>query len=143
MIFYGNSADYAGGGMSNANSSPVLTNILLYGNTSADLGGGIACVSSSPSLRNVSFYGNEANKGGGMDLSASFPTLNNTIFYGNHAASTGPDIAVDATSSFIASSHNASDGTGGGIKLRSGFCRFKQCRVQYGFCQCCRPRWNR
>ena len=121
MIFYGNSADYAGGGMSNANSSPVLTNILFYGNTSADLGGGIACVSSSPSLRNVSFYGNEANKGGGMDLSASFPTLNNTIFYGNHAASTGPDIAVDATSSFIASSHNASDGTGGGINSGAGF----------------------
>jgi len=89
-----------------------------------DDGGGIYNYESSPTITNSTFHGNSAKgNGGGMVNEgsigdASTPKLYNTVFYAN-TASESSDIFGNAIDE--SSSHNASDGTGGGINAGTGF----------------------
>ena len=86
VTFSGNTADY-GGGMYNYNSSPTLTGVTFSGNTAGDWGGGMFnWDSSSPALTDVTFNGNDAYDGGGMyNYDNSSPALSNVTFSGNTA----------------------------------------------------------
>lgn len=89
-----------GGGMFNVNSSPQLVNVMFFENT-ADLGGGINNDShGTPSLTNVSFSANHATHSGGALANSVFgdAVVYNTIFWANSAAS-GNEIHVSGTSS--------------------------------------------
>jgi predicted outer membrane repeat protein len=80
-----------GGGMYNVDSSPTLANLSFYGN-SADYGGGGGMAntgSSSPLLINVSFSSNTASNGGGMYNVDSNPTLTDVHFSYNTATGNG------------------------------------------------------
>jgi hypothetical protein len=74
-----------GGGMYNAGSSPVLTNVIISGNTVNDKGGGMYNDSSSPILANATISGNTVggSDGGGMYNYHSSPVLVNVIISGN------------------------------------------------------------
>ena len=127
LVIYGNYADYSGGGLYNDFSSlPIIRNVLIVNNmvnSTSGLGGGALDNSSSPSYTNVSFYGNVANFGGGLFVtnSSASPTLKNSFFY-NNTANTNNDIHLFSSGSIhVNSSHNASDGTGGGINSGTGF----------------------
>jgi hypothetical protein len=82
---------YAGGGMYNDSSSPVLSNVTIVGNTAGVGGGMINGELSSPILSNVTIAGNTADVlGGGMingDLSS--PVLSNVTIVGNTASGGG------------------------------------------------------
>ena len=88
--FSGNSAGN-GGGMNNDNSSPTVTNCIFSGNSANFSSGGMLNTgSSSPTVTNCSFNGNSADFGGGMYNSvASSPTVTNCSFSGNSASSIG------------------------------------------------------
>ena len=124
--FHGNSAKGNGGGMFNLErSSPTITNSIFSDNTAATSGGGMFNLfSCSPTITNSTFVGNTAvSLGGGMVNEgsigdASTPKLYNTVFYAN-TASESSDIFGNAIDE--SSSHNASDGTGGGINAGTGF----------------------
>ena len=74
-----------GGGMSNMESHPVLTNVTLSGNN-ADIGGGMSNMESHPVLTNVALSGNTAtNTGGGMYNEGGHPELTNVTLGGNAA----------------------------------------------------------
>ncbi len=108
-----------GGGLYNISSSPTITNSTFSGNRSSADGGGMFNSSSSPTITNSTFSGNSAKNGGGMyNDDSSFPTLNNTVLYANTADA---DDNLYGTINGGSSSHNASDGTDGGINLLSGF----------------------
>jgi hypothetical protein len=89
----GNRADHGGGGMYNRTSSPTLSNVTISGNYANYTGGGMYNYESSPTLSNVTISGNHANNtGGGMyNFFNSSPTLHNSIIWGNTAA-LGPAI---------------------------------------------------
>ena len=77
-----------GGGMSNKNSSPTLTNCTFTANTSAHRGGGMwNDGGSNPTLTNCTFKNNTSNSdGGGMwNDGGSEPTLTNCTFENNTA----------------------------------------------------------
>jgi len=84
----GSAYDDHGGGMSNNNSSPSLSNIVFLGNYGAP-GAGISNIESSPRLVNVIFYNNKATIGGGMENVRSSPSLINVVFCGNLATNGG------------------------------------------------------
>jgi hypothetical protein len=84
MTISGNNAIY-GGGISNDKSSPTLVNVTANGH-SADYGGGIYNNdNSSPTLVNMTFSGNTADYGSGIDNYESSPNLYNTIMWGNNS----------------------------------------------------------
>jgi len=92
--FRGNSAYADGGGMRNwSNSKPMVTNCTFSGNSADFTGGGIYNVnSSSPTVKNCTFSGNSAiTYGGGMCNTDSNPTLTNCILWGD-SSPTGPEI---------------------------------------------------
>jgi hypothetical protein len=73
----------AGGGIFNASSSPILTNVTFSRDTAVE-GGGILNVYSSPILTNVIISGNVAEyTGGGISNEYSSPILTNVIISGN------------------------------------------------------------
>jgi hypothetical protein len=83
---------YYGGGVYNANSSPVLTNVVIKENsasTSTSVGGGMVNMYSSPVLTNVAITGNSANYGGGVHNYESSPVLTNVVITGNNATVQG------------------------------------------------------
>ncbi len=89
IIFSGNLANYGGGMHNSNNSNPTLTNVIFSGNTGTEYigyGGGMYNSNSKPTLTNVIFSGNSvAYSGGGMTNYESHPTLTNVIFRGNSA----------------------------------------------------------
>ncbi len=85
------SGGYYGGGMHNANSSPVISNCAFLGN-SAVSGGGMYNSGSSPVIISSIFAENSAigseggsGRGGGVYNSGSTPVFTNCTFYGNSA----------------------------------------------------------
>ncbi|MCP4709636.1 MAG: hypothetical protein GY869_13500 [Planctomycetes bacterium] len=101
IVFAGNSADIAGGGIYNYKSDIFLVNCSFTGNIS-NTGGGINNESSDPLMINCTFSGNSADDyGGGMcNSDNSRPELSNSILWGNTAISGGNEIAL-LTSSVV------------------------------------------
>ena len=84
--------DY-GGGMANISSSPKLNNLIFTGNSAMRAGGGIYNASNSnPELTDITFSTNSALAGGGMYNIDSNPTLTNVTFTGNSAGIAGGGI---------------------------------------------------
>ena len=114
LIFSYNEANF-GGGLYNHSSDPTFTNVIFSSNLGV-FGGAVYNLGSSPIFTNVTFSNNSATSGGAIsNSSGSSPTLYNTVFYGNSS-----DIEGDGNID-VASSHNASDGTGGNINTGTGF----------------------
>ena len=137
----GNFAAYAGGGMYNLHSYPVLTRVVFNGNSategggmyslnsslsladvtfsdnSADNGGGMYNNSSSSTLTNITFSGNSAGNGGGIYNSSSSPALTNITFSGNSAGNGGAlyNHSSSPTLTNVTFSGNSADHYGGGI----------------------------
>jgi len=109
-----------GGGMYNAGSSPLVTNVIFEGNSGYDFGGGMYNNNnSSPALNDIVFSGNTSNStGGGMLNSTSLPTLTNVIFYNNSANYFGGGVH-NTSYSHVAMNNvafiNNSSGRGGGV----------------------------
>ena len=109
---------YAGAGMYNQNSNPILSNITFSGNI-ARAGGGMYNYSSSPTLSNITFSGNSAmNNGGGMfNYDSSNPTLDNITFSGNSAVYDGGGMynfrSSSPTLTNVTFSGNSANGGGG------------------------------
>ncbi len=78
-----------GGGMSNYNGSPTLTNVTFSGNTATYNGGGMSNNQGNPTLTNVTFSRNSAINGGGMFDFYGSPILTNVTFSGNSAINAG------------------------------------------------------
>ena len=97
--FSGNSADDAGGGMYNVNTSlPTVTNCTFSDNSAEWDGGGMANSGSSPTVTNCTFSGNSAGSvGGGMNNFSSSPTVTNCTFSGNSADDYGGGMYNDGT----------------------------------------------
>jgi predicted outer membrane repeat protein len=120
LSFYGNSAEYGGGGgMANTgSSSPILINVSFAANTASTGGGMYNNQNSSPTLTQVSFsYNTATGNGGGMYNVWSNPTLTNVTFSENTAYNGGGmfnslnnPILTDVTFS-----RNKAIGRGGGI----------------------------
>ncbi|MDR1100591.1 MAG: hypothetical protein LBL28_08935, partial [Treponema sp.] len=88
----------SGGGMYNANASPVLTNLTIWGNSSGAMGGGgIYNVDhSSPALNKVSIQKNKigGGQGGGMyNADNSSPVLTGVSISGNFSGGMGGGMA--------------------------------------------------
>jgi predicted outer membrane repeat protein len=102
VVFSGNFAKQAGGGMWNyESSSPNLTNVSFIGNTATTHGGGMCNdTRSNPTLTNVTFSGNFAQQaGGGMwNYESSSPNLTNVSFIGNTATTDGGGMCNDTGS---------------------------------------------
>ena len=77
-----------GGGMSNTNSSPTLTN-LTFSDNRASNGGGMYNKNSSPRLTNVTFSSNIAIYGGGMYNNGGSPMLLGVSFDNNNGSKAG------------------------------------------------------
>ncbi len=88
VITGGNANATAGGGMSNSNASPSLSNLTFSGNNAFG-GGGMSNFNSNPVLKSITFSNNMANIGGGMDNYTSIPSLINVSFSGNNATTQG------------------------------------------------------
>ncbi|MBD2753918.1 hypothetical protein [Spirosoma validum] len=84
-----NLANNYGGGISNGNSSPALTNLLIQGNVTSSLGGGggiSLTTNSSPRLTNCVIKGNSGSLGGGIySNSSTTSTLINCVISENSA----------------------------------------------------------
>lgn len=115
----------SGGGMYNASSSPVLTNVIISGNTASDYGGGIVnAYSSSPVLTNVIISGNTTDGfGGGMDNSySSSPVLTNVTISGNTAVHGGGIFNMESSAPVLTNvtiSGNKADDESGAIYNQS------------------------
>jgi hypothetical protein len=111
----------SGGGMYNASSSPVLTNLTISGNNAGDYGGGMYNASSSPVLTNLTVSGNSvAASGGGMYNSySSSPVLISVALSGNSSAEIGGGMYNSYSSSPVlinaALSGNSAAAYGGGM----------------------------
>ncbi|MFD1629851.1 choice-of-anchor Q domain-containing protein [Pseudopedobacter beijingensis] len=89
-----------GGGILNDNSSPILTYVSISENKATNgSGGGIYNAFSSPVLTNVSISANTANHGGGIFNYSSSPVLTNVTISANTATYDGGGIYNDGTSS--------------------------------------------
>ncbi|MFW6115758.1 MAG: choice-of-anchor Q domain-containing protein, partial [Chloroflexota bacterium] len=89
---HANEVSYStGGGMLNADGSPVVRNTVFLRNYAADFGGAIENTAGSPTLENVVFYGNQAGRGGGAvdNFNNGYPDISNGLFVGNTAQSGG------------------------------------------------------
>jgi len=84
---------FYGGGMSNKNNStPLLVNVSFNGNTAGGgvgLGGGIYNANSSPVFKNVTFSNNVGYAGACMYSYSSILILTNVTFNGNDASNSG------------------------------------------------------
>ena len=113
-----------GGGMYNAGSSPILTNITFSNNTATNRGGGMSNFSSSPTLTNVTFSDNAATiEGGGMSNLSSSPTLTNVTFSNNAATNLGGGMSNSVSSPILTNvmfSNNAATDGGGMLNSSSG-----------------------
>ena len=120
------SVERCGGGMYNANSSPMIFNVTISGNTTIGTnghGGGMYNDNSSPVLTNVIISGNTASGGnsygGGMYNTNSSPILNNVTISGNMANGSGGGMFNISTSSPVLTnviiSGNRSNLNGGGM----------------------------
>jgi predicted outer membrane repeat protein len=109
----------SGGGMSNQQSSPTLSNLIFTLNRTYFHGGGIYNLNNSnPRLDNVTFSSNTAGSGGGMENTFSNPVLTNVIFIGNISESSGGAIYnshSDPNLTNVTFSNNSSGYHGGGI----------------------------
>ncbi|MBI3172742.1 MAG: S-layer homology domain-containing protein [Chloroflexi bacterium] len=120
VVFSQNSAGI-GGGMGNyQNSNPILTDVTFIENTSiewAGLGGGMHNAQSAPILTNVTFDRNSAFYGGGMRNDDSNPVLKNVTFSGNSALSGGGEYDEASSPTIINSTFTGNSATdrGGGI----------------------------
>jgi fibronectin type 3 domain-containing protein len=94
----GNTAGVGGGMINGDLSSPVLSNVTIAGNTASG-GGGMSNFSSSPVLTNVTIAGNNAGIGGGMYNFSSSPVLTNVTIAGNNAGDLGGGMSNDPSSS--------------------------------------------
>jgi hypothetical protein len=94
--FSGNSASN-GGSMFNIESSPAVTNCSFSGNSADGFGGGMYNIYSSPAVINCSFFGNSAGGGGGgMFNSFAPPTVTNCIIWGNSSGIVNESIIATA-----------------------------------------------
>jgi len=80
-------ANICGAGLFNNGGSPTLRNLVFSGNFASNAGGGMANINSSqPTLQQVTFRANRAGQGGGMaNLDASSPTVKGALFTANLA----------------------------------------------------------
>ena len=116
----GSHPDSDGGGLSNYQSSPTLSNLTFSGNQAVYGGGGLSNFAfSSPTLSNLTFSGNRAVYGGGLyNDNYSSPTLNTITFTGNQALSGGGlynHYRSDPMLTNITFSGNQADWGGGGM----------------------------
>ncbi len=109
MVLY----QYSGGGIHNASSSPVLTNVTISSN-SASLGGGLYNSSSSPTLTKVVISGNNGSIGGGIYNISSSPVLTNVSIIGNFGFQ-GGGIINENLSSPVLTNVTISANAGGAI----------------------------
>jgi hypothetical protein len=74
-----------GAGLFNNGGSPTLRNLVFSGNLASNAGGGMANINSSqPTLQQVTFRGNRAGQGAGMaNLDGSSPTVRDALFTAN------------------------------------------------------------
>lgn len=89
-----------GSGMYNVGSSqPVLSEVVFSNNgtVSGGIGGGMSNEDSNPTLTNVTFSGNNASEGGGMHNVQSHPLLTGVVFSEN-TSNTGAGMYNDASS---------------------------------------------
>lgn len=126
VIFSGNAAEGAGGGMANYEySSPTLSDVTFSGNSSAGSGGGMLNREySSPTLINVLFSGNEVVYGGGGMYNYRFcsPTLADVTFTGNSAERGGgmrSYVSCNPTLTDVTFSDNSAVLYGGGMNIRT------------------------
>ncbi|GAB3559783.1 putative Ig domain-containing protein [Spirosoma fluminis] len=115
----GNRFSDSGGGMSNTNSSPSVTNCSFV-NNSASQGGGMGNVDNSrPSVTNCSFVNNSASQGGGMNNdNNSSPSVTNCSFLTNSASQGGGMYNINSSPiltncTFL---NNSASSRGGGIR---------------------------
>src|SRR5690606_11032053 len=121
----GNHAGAFGGGLTDYESSVIVTNAVLTGN-SALIGGGIFISESSPVLTNVTIVGNTVtNGGGGLVQISSSSNIRNSIIWGNTKAGNIANIASRGTPTYSYSlvqgssseSWNTSFGADGGHNI--------------------------
>ncbi len=98
-VFRNSSTKSAGGGICNHNNSNAnIINCIFYENkvtTDGGCGGGISNAYSSPTITNCTFSANYATNygyGGGMENFQSSPTITNCIFWDNDASIGGYEI---------------------------------------------------
>jgi hypothetical protein len=90
VSFTGNAATVGGGGLLNqSGSNPTLTNVTFSGNTAEYAGGMYNNANSNPALVGITFSGNVGVHGGAMFNWGSSPTLVNVTFSGNVATTDG------------------------------------------------------
>lgn len=89
-----------GGGMLNANGSPVLNNVTFVGNR-AGAGGGMFNENGQPLLNNVTFKDNSAELGGGgmFNYNGGDAQMTNVTFINNRTAGGGGGMANSSNSS--------------------------------------------
>jgi uncharacterized delta-60 repeat protein/CSLREA domain-containing protein len=124
--FTGNTA-VKGGGMSNMQSNPALTDVIFGNNSASGVGGGMSNEDySNPTLTNVTFRGNTAKDpvsgyayGGGMANYQSSPVITNVTFFNNSAYDGGGIVNRDAASNPILTNvtfnKNSANAKGGAI----------------------------
>lgn len=123
FTFTGGSATY-GGGLSLADSSPMLVDNIITGN-SALLGGGLDLrYNSCATVVGNTFTSNSADRvGGGLTVFGSSPTLTNNIISSNWAGQHGGGLWLNISSATLTSniisgnSANSAFGGGGGLGL--------------------------
>jgi len=123
FTFTGGSATY-GGGLSLADSSPMLVDNIITGN-SALLGGGLDLrYNSCATVVGNTFTSNSAERvGGGLTVFGSSPTLTSNIISSNWAGQHGGGLWVNISSATLTSniisgnSANSAFGGGGGLGL--------------------------
>ncbi|MGE5223155.1 MAG: choice-of-anchor Q domain-containing protein [Omnitrophica WOR_2 bacterium] len=101
VVIDSNAANY-GGGMSNNQGNPTLTNVLFKNNKAINGAGLYSYGVSNPSLTDVTFSANTASQnGGGVHISTSSATLVKVFFLNNTAANFGGGIFNEFSSSMI------------------------------------------
>ena len=117
--FAESAASIFGGGMYNFSSNPSVTNCTFTGNSATYYGGDLFNESSAPTFANCTFSGGSANLGGGIANFRSNATFRNCTISGNYAVAIGGGMANFFSSNAIitncAFSGNKSDSAGGGM----------------------------
>ena len=125
----GGRQDYGGGIDCQANTSPILEDLLVTGNFAYFWGGGIYCTwNSSPTIRRVTIENNSTgmggwHKGGGIAIvHFAHPVLMDLIFR-NNRSTLGGGIYINSDSlvtlSGVVCDGNIADESGGGIYINS------------------------
>jgi hypothetical protein len=74
-----------GGGVFCANSSPILSNLIITNNSTSNKGGGAYFTGSSPTVSATTFSSNSSVEGGGLYNTNASPSISNSFFYSNTA----------------------------------------------------------